>query len=861
MVWAESATALRKLAFACGLALALPAAAVTLRPDPDLSMEVGAQGITGLTALDRPRPLSGAGGWSFMDLAEGHDHTIACPLPLADAPSMSAADLLAPPAKPDDPEPAPCWQPSNGWKPAGRTVAPQPLGAIWHCDVPAGGFGAPLRLIAPVSAAARAGAAVTVTVFVRASDFHGQVRLGVLPVNAIGVTTDGWLPFDPPRDDMDAERWTARTCRLLLPPATAGLVVYLAAEDAAGALECGGATLTIAEPGPPHAFSGTLSSPAADHAVFHGSGGNLSLEADYRVEPGAIRLGATVSTDGKAERALSLTFSLPIDATGWEWWSSTRRVEMITPGQRTYALWRHVAGGHLYSPYPLGVITSTGPAAGLGLAVSMSQRVPARFAYHQDDGLYVSFDLGLAPAAGKGSAHVELTLFPVESRWGMRDALARYYRLYPADVGNGYPRPGAWFTAADPAVLARPETFGLMFDEQAHSHPEWSRTHRLAGLTTLAPWGVWRAAGPPKLIPAGGWYPNEPTTPTDPPAAQQLLDAAGAPLRWRVDDGVDFIPLATAPGLGPAGAAAQAQALLADRLRNGDAPLDGVAVDGVAAGFYGWEAEDYAPEHWRAGLGPLTCNHITRRPVLLAAAADCELLDAVARTCAPPDKLVLGGPDGSLPLPWVMPPLSVVAAGERTPPLEFLRWLRCLAPHKPLTFLEPELLTPASPANLRQTVWQQALLLGAFPGAAGWFDADDVAHVEPQFAQYVPLLRRLCAAQWEPVPYATVNDADLELERFGAGEQLCLVVANPTAKARSVTLTLEPLPLGLITRDSGGLERRRLEFGDLLAPARDHARCSVAFDRWQTGLSLAPYEEQVLAPVALEPVPLPPPLP
>jgi hypothetical protein len=823
------------------------AAAVELAPSPDLSLRLDAAGdCSGLDLAERPRRLVGAGGWLVSDLALGGDETVWCPLPAAAdrdpdqgyAPSEpSLADLLRPPDPNNPNPPPPQWRWGPSWRPAGSCTLPDSdpaiAGRVLACALPTRGSAGPLRLIWQAAAAARTRAAFTVTVWLRGSDFQGRLRLGLLPVNAFGQATGAWIPFDEPAAPLGAA-WSARHCEVLPPLATAGLVLYLAPEDASGRVECAGARLTLHSVAPAQPLTGALTATAAG-AHFAAAGDGLALTADYRLEGGAVRLHAELAaTDGR-RRALYLIYALPLDGAGWEWWDSPRRHQPIPPGgQRGMGDWWHLGGGHQYSAYPLGCISTDWPAGGLALAAPLRQPLLTRFGYAQRLGLFALFDLGLAPDAGHPGVAIDLACYPVDGHWGLRDGLRRYYQLFPDDVGGGYPRPGAWFTAADPSAIGRdPQHYGLQFDERAAGHAEWARNHHLTGLAPLAPWGVTLG-----------------TEGHDPPPAARLRDAGGSPVSWVTPDGATYTPQCTLPDLGPDSPGAAAQAALASALGSGSETLAGVALAGVAARATGWEVDDYDPAHWKLAAGPLAAGRATRGPVLPAAVEHLALLADLAARHHPPEGLVLGGPEPATPLPFVLPYLHALTAGETCPPLEHLRWLRALGPHKPITFLDPAVIDPQASPERRRAVWQEAILLGAFPGAAGWYDAGDLKQLDSTFALAVPILRRLAAAGWEPLAAAEVNDLEIELERYGQGQQLALVLLNPTGRERTVTLTLDPLALGLVTREPGGLERRRLEFEDLLDPAREHPRFAIAFDRWQAGLTLRAGEMTVLAPAA-----------
>jgi hypothetical protein len=70
----------------------------------------------------------------------------------------------------------------------------------------------------------------------------------------------------------------------------------------------------------------------------------------------------------------------------------------------------------------------------------------------------------------------------------------------------------------------------------------------------------------------------------------------------------------------------------------------------------------------------------------------------------------------------------------------------------------------------------------------------------PLFRKYVPLLRTINAAGWQPVTYARCADPAIWIERFGsaADGKIYLTMLNSAAEPKSVAVTLDrhALPLG-----------------------------------------------------------------
>lgn len=798
-----------------------------------LSLELDDDGRVGALSLDdRPAPLLAPAAWDIWDRGVGLDETF----------ELGLADLWA-----EDNEfgfEGSFWQLGVGWE---TTADDPPLARLTLAEPT---YSDALRLIFPSSAQAT----LDVAVNLRKSEFSGQLRLGMMPLNALGQPTGQWVPFEPPTRPTPDGEWFSLGATITPPPTTALVAVWVSAEQAVGTVEVRDADITL------HSGATRLETRNELTATDGGArqvltANGLTLTADYRPGPAGIRVVGELATAGEAPRAFTIRYRVPLDGAGWSWWLDLDRSAPITEEtNRLYANWQHLGGGHLISPYPLGCLTRAAPAQGLALATPQGQAILTRFAFRQEEGLTVGFDLGLAPALGHRSARFEFTIYPVDATWGMRSALARYYDLH-ADLFAAREVPsGAWFTGLNPAAVPEPARFGLMFDEQADSHLRWSRGHDLVALTGLMPWGQWRREGERSMVTAGRMFPPEPVGADAPPPEGLLHGPDGEVLTWIAEDGTRFYPWSTDPDLIPEGPVGQVNARLVSQLRGADErPLDGVQLDGLGAAWAGWQREDYTPRHLEVADLPLSFSYTTRQPVVYTGIGQVEYLRDLSERLRSRDQVVLGTLNEQARLPYLFPWLDAIGGDEQVPSASYLMWLRAMAYHKPVTFLSPLLLDPRILLDERRDLWQEALLYGAWPGTAGWLSRRNIDLHAALFDAYVPVLRELNAAGWEPIPYAYVNDVALRLERFGSGSDLYLVLRNPTNLDRSVVLTIEPQPLELMSSGEGGEAERLLRFRNRLDPGDAPVEFRVALNRWQTSLQLPARSVLVLTPFRSDP--------
>ena len=94
----------------------------------------------------------------------------------------------------------------------------------------------------------------------------------------------------------------------------------------------------------------------------------LTLEADIQVDDDAIRVSGRIADTSGRDRAITLTFALPVDAVGWMWHDDARRSHTIHHGEiavNETAVGAGVTGG--MSLYPFGCITDGSDGLALGM--------------------------------------------------------------------------------------------------------------------------------------------------------------------------------------------------------------------------------------------------------------------------------------------------------------------------------------------------------------------------------------------------------------------------------------------------------------------------------------------------------------
>jgi hypothetical protein len=102
-------------------------------------------------------------------------------------------------------------------------------------------------------------------------------------------------------------------------------------------------------------------------------------------------------------------------------------------------------------------------------------------------------------------------------------------------------------------------------------------------------------------------------------------------------------------------------------------------------------------------------------------------------------------------------------------------------------------------SELVERYFQIALFYGFYPSMFSndaatdpyWKDSSLYDRDRDLFKRYVPLIRRLNVAGWQPLTYATTDQEKVYIERFGDWPDLCFTLRNILTVTTPVTVTLQ----------------------------------------------------------------------
>ena len=557
------------------------------------------------------------------------------------------------------------------------------------------------------------------------------------------------------------------------------------------------------------------------------AGLDISLEATLMAGRDRISVSGTVRSLTEEDRAVTIYFVLPAGASGWQWWHDPRRSSNITPRATEFSNGSFIGRMGATALYP--VSTVSGPTGSLSYSVRLDEPRVVRMGYSTTLHLYyIAFDLGLSPAMAKspGAASFSFTLFSGDAKWGLRDALARYYEMNPDLFFRRADREGTWLVAtrmlADEPALA---DFGITFHHAARDLKRADELGVYSGLyiaMNIKVFPLFDAKEPPDLRDVQDLIASVPPPPGCDGSglvASVLENESGKPggslqvVGWFVDrqrggatpEGWTWALVANLnpdPDI-PCGFGSSTEAYISAHL--GDDPsYDAVSFDGVSTDLL-----DYRRGHFQYADHPLAFDRDTGQVAVVDAFSDYEFLVAMADKLHAEGRIVMAN---GVPAHFMFPVHVIDAANQEVsepPDDDKALLLRSLMYQKPASYmLKADFSTPGFPEVLERD-FRRALFYGiyitAFNVWGGGEDTNLFNHPEWYekaryiFAHYVPIIREVSEAGWQPLTFARSDDADVWVERFGSWSSgdLTFTLLNTSGRSRNAVLTLDKKTLGI----------------------------------------------------------------
>jgi hypothetical protein len=227
-----------------------------------------------------------------------------------------------------------------------------------------------------------------------------------------------------------------------------------------GALRsCGALRGSVRRTGRRVSFAGEVPEAGLELAATFGGGDYLDVRGEVRDQTGA-------------DRALRVTFTLPLRLAGWRWENSAACAREIRAGQSYpsrrndflylgkkgdgFANEDHQAYGIRINKLPFNAVCRG--ARGLSMAYPLHE--PRVFLLEAAvQGLTVTFSLGVTPITAKfpSRASFRFVVFPIDGGWGIRSACEKYQALFPELFRGRCTRHGNHASVYNPEKRPPPE--------------------------------------------------------------------------------------------------------------------------------------------------------------------------------------------------------------------------------------------------------------------------------------------------------------------------------------------------------------------------------------------------------------------
>ena len=559
---------------------------------------------------------------------------------------------------------------------------------------------------------------------------------------------------------------------------------------------------------------------------------NLKLDAACSSAPDHVRVrGKVLDTTGK-DRAITLYFALPLNCTGWHWGDDIRRSRVMRQGA-DYSRPVTVGCGSTgtMSLYPLAAVWNE--KQGLGLGVDMNRAAQFRLACHPGTGqFYIAYDFGLSPETERfpSGAEFSFVIFKFKPDWGFRAAFEKYARMFPEYFQVRSEDQGIWMPFTDVSKVEGWEDFGFKYHEGVNNVP-WDNGHGILSFRYTEPmtWWMRMEKGTPRtfaealrvrdnLAAAPG---GETRRIAKVSQVAAMFDESGQPALsfqdtpwcdgavWSINPN-PHLPVPEAQGSKDesynGGTVHWNPALKAKLYASGpDSPQDGEYLDSLEG--YVTADLNFRRDHFRYTTVPLTFATDTRQPALCKGLAVYEFTRWLSEDVHALGKLMFAN---SVPyrFSFLCPWLDVMGTetdwlrdGKYSPSSDEQMCLwRTMSGKKPYLLLMNTDYNTFTP-ELVEKYFQRSLFYGMFPSMFSHNAAENPYWQNPKwynrdralFKKYIPLVKRVAAAGWEPLTWATADIPQVHVERFGPGgdKTIYLTLLNESDQTQTTRLALD----------------------------------------------------------------------
>ncbi len=544
----------------------------------------------------------------------------------------------------------------------------------------------------------------------------------------------------------------------------------------------------------------------------------INGELEYLVEGSScVTLRIVFSLDGKSWkwfRGLEKSDVMSKDAN----YSDTKRIETILPPDGAFNGQTLSDGGYgdyvgqgSMSYYPLCAISIDGKGEALG--VDMAIPIIYRLSSKTDKGLIAEFDIATSPLTNKfpNRAFFKLSRFNLDADWGMRAALKEYYTIYPESFKKRVTTEGVWLPFTPLRSVKNWKDFGFAYHElswnsfdkkDGKSIPSIASDKEIGVLSFqyTEPWDVqlpilkkdlpYDTLVSNNMVPKGHQQYLENSATEDKNGLWQTrrLQTPWFSSGWAVSITTNSDP--DLEGINRYQYVKQTEITPAIKMN-----VDGVYFDSME---WNWHHDlNYRSSHFKYIDYPLSFSKDVAKPAIWNFVSEFEFMKKIADEMHAQGKLVMGNghhwnPFAASNLDLFGAELSWYASDSHNS--EALDFKRAISYQKPIVFLLNEGLNDKAftdfPYEGYKIYFEKLMSYGFFPSFFStdassdpyWMDVEKVENGRPFFKKYIPIIKQISAAGWEPITYATCNNESLQIERFGKNENLFFTVRNNSSE-------------------------------------------------------------------------------
>jgi len=556
---------------------------------------------------------------------------------------------------------------------------------------------------------------------------------------------------------------------------------------------------------------------------------------DYQVVLHEIDRGKYTEINGELEylakgnSCITLRISLPISGMKWEWFHGLDKSTGMKSGTVYYDTiavnttippdgafngktlfdggYGDAIGRGTMSYYPLGAITADGKGNGLGIdmAIPLVYRLGAEI----NKGLIAEFDFAMSPLTEKfpNRAFFKLCSFTFDGKWGMRSALEQYYSIFPEVFKKRVINEGIWLPFTSLRSIPQWEDFGFAFHETSWNNNDKKGGDKLPNILSdkgtgvlsfqyTEPWDIqlpilrknipYDSLISDNMIPKEhqDYVRNSSTEDKNGLLQTRRLETPWFKSGWAVSITTNCDP--DLPGFN------RFQYVLQDEIK----PAIKMNVDGIYFDSMEWNWHhdlNYRFEHFKYTDYPLTFSGGIARPAIWNFTSEFEFMKNISDEMHSQGKLAMGNGHGWNPfaasnLDLFGAELSWYSSGDHN--TDALDFKRAISFQKPIVFLLNEGLNDKAftdvPYSGYEIYFEKLMAYGFFPSFFStdasndpyWQDHKKIENGRPFFKKYIPIIKQIAAAGWEPVTLASGNVASVRIERFGEAGDLYFTVRN-----------------------------------------------------------------------------------